>query len=209
MDTASKLIASTTIRDAKSFPVSYTLKYNPSVVVAGHTYSMSARITGADGSLQYINDVHTPATLTGSSGPVVDIAVIRGKRGKRRFYLPLFILSASSWRRFEHQQGSDERERQENLSSTELSRKGESLPVRLSKDEGRVRYLSMQWPLQSSWQSNETIIVEIRFDKGFSFTANPLWIETTMFRWQEIGRNLRHSLWNYFTHLGTRRRQTD
>jgi uncharacterized lipoprotein YbaY len=79
MDVASKLIGSMTINDATSFPISYTVKYNPSVIVSGHTYSMSARITGPDGSLKYINDMNTAAAVHGSSGPTVNIAVILGE----------------------------------------------------------------------------------------------------------------------------------
>jgi putative lipoprotein len=80
MDTASKLIASTTISNAKTFPISYKLKYNPSDIIPHHTYAVSARISGPDSKLLFINDVQTRAELTGSPSPTIDIAVIRGNR---------------------------------------------------------------------------------------------------------------------------------
>ena len=79
MDVAAKVLGMTAIVDPKSFPISYTLKYNPTDIKLGHTYSMSARINGPDGQLSYINDVHTPAELTGASSPAIDIAVIQGR----------------------------------------------------------------------------------------------------------------------------------
>lgn len=103
MDVASKLIGTTTITDATSFPISYKVKYNPAVIVPGHTYTMSARITGPDGSLTYINDMHTPAAVAGSSAPVVDIAVIQGERKDYGFFVSSFIFSDGSWRSFEYQ----------------------------------------------------------------------------------------------------------
>jgi len=77
MDVKSKLIASTVISNATTFPISYKLKYNPSDIKSGLTYSLSARITGPGNKLSFINDVHTPAKLTGTASPTIDIAVIR------------------------------------------------------------------------------------------------------------------------------------
>ncbi|CAF4272668.1 unnamed protein product, partial [Rotaria sordida] len=61
MDVASKLIASTTINGAKTFPISYKLKYNPSDIKPHHTYAISATINGPDQQLLFLNDVHTTA----------------------------------------------------------------------------------------------------------------------------------------------------
>jgi putative lipoprotein len=80
MDTASKLISSTTITDAKTFPVSYKLKYNPSDIKPHHTYSVSVSINGPGGKLLFINDVQTLAKLTGSASTVIDVAVIKSKK---------------------------------------------------------------------------------------------------------------------------------
>ncbi|CAF0824528.1 unnamed protein product, partial [Rotaria sordida] len=77
MDAASKLIASTTINDAKIFPISYKLKYNPSDIKPHHTYAISATINGPDQKLSFINDVRTTADLTRSASPTIDVAVIR------------------------------------------------------------------------------------------------------------------------------------
>ncbi|CAF1651607.1 unnamed protein product [Rotaria magnacalcarata] len=77
MDAPSKLIASTIINDAKTFPVSYTLKYNPSEIQAHNTYSLSARISGPGDKLLYINDAHTRADLANRKSLTIDVAVIR------------------------------------------------------------------------------------------------------------------------------------
>jgi len=77
IDTASTLISSTTINDAKTFPVSYTLKYNPSDIKPHYTYAVSVQINGPDGKLLFINDVQTLAVLTGSTTTVVDVPVIK------------------------------------------------------------------------------------------------------------------------------------
>lgn len=78
MDAPSKLIASVDINDAKTFPISYQLKYNPSNIKAGHSYALSARISGPGDKLLYINDVNTRVDLARSASPTTDIVVIRG-----------------------------------------------------------------------------------------------------------------------------------
>jgi putative lipoprotein len=80
MDVASKLIASTTIYNAKTFPISYQLKYNPSDIKPHQTYAIFARITGPDSKLLFINDVHTQVDFTDSTSPTINIAVIRSNR---------------------------------------------------------------------------------------------------------------------------------
>lgn len=85
MDAAAETLASVTITDATSFPISYTLKYDPSKVKAHHRYSMSVRINGPDAKLHFINDVHTPANLE-QAAPNVDIAVIRGNDHRRSLF---------------------------------------------------------------------------------------------------------------------------
>ncbi|CAF4166695.1 unnamed protein product, partial [Rotaria sp. Silwood2] len=77
MDVASKLIASATIINAKIFPISYKLKYNPSNIKPNHTYAIQARINRPDDKLLYINDVRTQADFSKSASPMIDAAVIR------------------------------------------------------------------------------------------------------------------------------------
>ena len=79
MDTAAKVMGTTIITDAKSFPISYKVGYDPSEIKRGFRYSMSARITGPDGQLHYINDMHISADVSGSTAPNIDIPVIKGK----------------------------------------------------------------------------------------------------------------------------------
>lgn len=80
MDAAAKVMGTVTITDAKSFPISYKVKYNPSEIIRGHTYSMSARITAPDGKLRYINDMHIGADVSGNNGANIDIPVIQSKQ---------------------------------------------------------------------------------------------------------------------------------
>jgi len=75
-DKSAHTVAMTTIADVKTFPISYSFNYKPSDISSGRTYTISAQILGVDDNLQFINDVQTPAILTGSTPPVIDIAVI-------------------------------------------------------------------------------------------------------------------------------------
>jgi len=76
-DVTLKPISSIIISDAKTFPVPYTLKYNPSDIQSHRTYALFVKITGHDGKLLYTNDVQTRVLLTGPTPPVTDIVVIR------------------------------------------------------------------------------------------------------------------------------------
>ena len=80
MDVASKLIASTTITNAKTFPVSYKLKYNPSDIKPHNTYAVSVIINGPDGKLLFINDVQSRVELTGSASTTRNVAVIKSNK---------------------------------------------------------------------------------------------------------------------------------
>ncbi|CAF0950038.1 unnamed protein product [Rotaria sp. Silwood1] len=77
MDAPSKLIASTTITSAKTFPISYKLTYNPSDITPNHHYAISATINGPDNKLLFINDVRIRVDFTNSAFPTIDVAVIR------------------------------------------------------------------------------------------------------------------------------------
>jgi hypothetical protein len=80
MDVASKLIASTTITDAKTFPVSYKLKYNPSDIKPHNSYAVSVTISGPDGKLLFINDVQSRVELIGSTSTTMNVGVIKGNK---------------------------------------------------------------------------------------------------------------------------------
>jgi len=79
MDVPSKLIASTTISDAKIFPISYQLKYNPSDIKPHQTYAISVAITDSDNKLLFVNNVQAKVEFTDSTSPMVNIAVIRNE----------------------------------------------------------------------------------------------------------------------------------
>lgn len=71
-DVAAKAIAQETIKtDGKQVPIPFTLSYDPTQLQAGHTYSVSAKIT-VDGKLWFISTEHIPVKLDGTdTTPVV------------------------------------------------------------------------------------------------------------------------------------------
>jgi uncharacterized lipoprotein YbaY len=90
-DPVGLLVALTNITDVKTFPISYTLKYHQSDIKKDHSYSIFVKINGSDHQLLFTNEVSTPVVLTGTTPPVIDIAVVRiGSNGKpcSRFHCP-------------------------------------------------------------------------------------------------------------------------
>jgi len=77
-DEDSLLIASTIIHDAKTFPISYTLKYKPSDIKLDHTYLLFARINESNDHLLFTNNAGTPVVFTDGKMPVIDIALYQG-----------------------------------------------------------------------------------------------------------------------------------
>lgn len=77
MDAPAKTLGTFKITDARSFPISYKVKYDLSEIKTGHRYAMSARITGRDGKLHYINDMSITADFSGTKEPTIDIPVIK------------------------------------------------------------------------------------------------------------------------------------
>jgi len=79
------LIASTLVRDAKTFPISYTLKYKPSDIKPEHSYWLFVRINGStDHNLLFTNDDGKTVVFTDGKPPVVDIAIHKvGKKGSK------------------------------------------------------------------------------------------------------------------------------
>jgi putative lipoprotein len=57
-------------------PIDYQVCYDPSQIQENHTYSMSVRITDADGRLLFINDTHIPVITRGNPTENVEIVVI-------------------------------------------------------------------------------------------------------------------------------------
>ena len=76
-DAPADVIGEQVIDDAGDFPVSYEVSYDPDQIVDNHTYTMSARITGSDGSLLYINDTSIPVITNGNPTEDVEIPVIQ------------------------------------------------------------------------------------------------------------------------------------
>ena len=96
MDTATKVLGSINITGIQSFPISFSVRYNPSDIRSGHRYSLSARIIGPDGKLHYINDMHISVDLSKSAEPTIDIPVIKSKRNLREFESNIISTSISS-----------------------------------------------------------------------------------------------------------------
>jgi putative lipoprotein len=75
-DAPAEVIGEQVITDAEEFPVSYDVSYDP-LAATNHTYTMSARITGSDGSLLYINDTAIRVITDGNPTEDVEIPVIQ------------------------------------------------------------------------------------------------------------------------------------
>ena len=70
---------------AKRFPIAFALKYSPSSVINGFSYSLSIRIVNSKNELLFINDVHIPVTPTGADRTkFIDVSVIQVKRKSTR-----------------------------------------------------------------------------------------------------------------------------
>jgi putative lipoprotein len=76
-DAPAEVIGEQVIDDAGDFPVAYEVSYDPDQIIDNHTYTMSARITGSDGSLLYINDTAIPVITNGNPTENVEIPVIQ------------------------------------------------------------------------------------------------------------------------------------
>lgn len=76
-DAKATVIGEQVISGATGFPIPYDVSYDPSQIVDNHTYTMSARITSADGSLLFINDTAIPVITNGSPTENVEIPVIQ------------------------------------------------------------------------------------------------------------------------------------
>lgn len=93
MDAPAKTIGTLRITNARSFPISYKVKYDLSEIKNGHRYTMSARITGPDGKLHYINDMSITADVGRTKEPTIDIPVIKSKQILKWFPNSKFLLS--------------------------------------------------------------------------------------------------------------------
>ncbi len=68
-DVAATVIGEQIIDDPGQFPIPYAVTYDPNDI-ASPTYTMSARITAADGSLLFINDTAIPVISNGATEDV-------------------------------------------------------------------------------------------------------------------------------------------
>jgi putative lipoprotein len=72
-DAPAVVVGEQIITSATGFPVPYEVTYDPGQIVDNHTYTMSARITGGDGSLLFIND--TAILVITQNNPTEDVEI--------------------------------------------------------------------------------------------------------------------------------------
>jgi putative lipoprotein len=73
-DAASILIAKQVISTPGQVPIPFSLEYDPTRILAGRTYAVSARIVDR-GQLQFVTDTHVPVLTGGAQGPVEILVV--------------------------------------------------------------------------------------------------------------------------------------
>lgn len=76
-DAAVTVMGEKVIENPGQFPIAYQVAYYPSEIVDNHSYTMSTRITAADGSLLFINDTSIPVITNGNPTENVEIPVIQ------------------------------------------------------------------------------------------------------------------------------------
>lgn len=76
-DAPATVIGEQIIENPGQFPIAYQVAYDPSVIIDNHTYTMSARITAADGRLLFINDTAIPVITRDNPTAKVEIPVIQ------------------------------------------------------------------------------------------------------------------------------------
>jgi putative lipoprotein len=76
-DAPAETIGEQIITNDTQFPIPYEVTYDADEIVDNHTYTMRARIEGADGSLLFINDTSIPVITRGNPTDEVEIPVIQ------------------------------------------------------------------------------------------------------------------------------------
>jgi heat shock protein HslJ/uncharacterized lipoprotein YbaY len=76
-DAPAEVIGEQVISDATGFPIAYEVAYDPGQIVENNQYTMSARITGNDGSLLFINDTAILVITRDNPAEDVEIPVIQ------------------------------------------------------------------------------------------------------------------------------------
>jgi len=76
-DAPAEVIGEQVITGSTEFPVPYQVAYDPSQIQDNHQYTMSARITGGDGSLLFINDTAILVITRDNPTEEVEIPVIQ------------------------------------------------------------------------------------------------------------------------------------
>ncbi|CAF1062802.1 unnamed protein product [Adineta ricciae] len=82
LDAPAKVIAKGTEK-ASRFPIAFAIKYLPSQITKGYTYSINVAIRNKQNELLYINDVHIPIIPLGAQRTkFISVPVIRVKKNK-------------------------------------------------------------------------------------------------------------------------------
>ena len=74
-DVDAPLIAKRVVARPGQVPIAFTLDYDPTLVEAGHTYAISARITDR-GQLQFVTDTRVAVLGATATGTSVEILVV-------------------------------------------------------------------------------------------------------------------------------------
>lgn len=75
-DAPATVVGEQIIENPGPFPLAYQVAYDPSLIIDNHTYSMSARITDAEGNLLFTNDTAILVITRGNPTENVELPVI-------------------------------------------------------------------------------------------------------------------------------------
>jgi uncharacterized lipoprotein YbaY len=73
-ETEAALIAKQVIRKPGQVPIAFSLEYDPTAILPGHRYALSARISDR-GQLQFVTDTQVPVLGSGASDAAEIVAV--------------------------------------------------------------------------------------------------------------------------------------
>jgi len=73
-DAGSTVVAKLVFSRPGQVPIAFSLEYDPTKILAGHSYAVSARITDR-GQLQFVTDTRVPVLTGGEQGPIEILVV--------------------------------------------------------------------------------------------------------------------------------------
>lgn len=77
-DAAAPLLAEISFSaDGRQVPLPFSLSYDPALIIANHSYSLTARISDSGGKLLFINDTNIPVITRDAPTAGVEIRLIK------------------------------------------------------------------------------------------------------------------------------------